>query len=83
LEVVRVLLDHGADPSIAGEDGLTALGIAEANGHEAVAKLLREKIRPPGASKPAKPASTPAAHVPGASTTPGSFKKKKWWQFWK
>jgi ankyrin repeat protein len=36
------LLEHGADPTLATDDGRTALSIAEAEGHDEVAALLRE-----------------------------------------
>jgi ankyrin repeat protein len=41
-EMTRDLLQHGADPQVATEDGRTALAIAEEQGHETVATLLRE-----------------------------------------
>ena len=40
--LVRFLLEHGADPSIRDRSGDTALGIAEKEGKEKVAALLRE-----------------------------------------
>jgi ankyrin repeat protein len=42
-EVARVLLEHGADASIAEDDDPrgTPLAVAEENGHEEVAELLR------------------------------------------
>lgn len=44
LEVVRVLLDHGANIEAQNEfDGHTALDSAKENGHQAVINLLREK----------------------------------------
>jgi uncharacterized protein len=42
LEVVRGLLDRGADPNIAGKDGLTALGCAVDGRHLAIEELLKE-----------------------------------------
>jgi len=41
LEVVRILLEHGADPSLKDQDGDTAGSFAEENGHAAVVELLR------------------------------------------
>jgi ankyrin repeat protein len=42
-EMARDLLAHGADTSAAtDDDGRTALAIAEAEGHDEVAALLRE-----------------------------------------
>jgi hypothetical protein len=40
-EIVRILLDAGADPSIADHDGVTALEHATSRGQEAVARILR------------------------------------------
>jgi ankyrin repeat protein len=40
--MARDLLEHGADPRPATDDGRTALAIAEEQGHEEVAALLRE-----------------------------------------
>lgn len=40
-DVARILLEHGADPEIAEDDRFTPLGVAEANGHERVAEILR------------------------------------------
>lgn len=42
-EVVRLLLEYGADFEMKDSRGLTALRLAVANGHEAVARLLLEK----------------------------------------
>ena len=41
-EVVRILLDAGADPSIADREGVTALEHAEASGYTEMASILRE-----------------------------------------
>ena len=38
------LLDHGAEAGPATEDGRTALAIAEEQGHDEVAALLRERV---------------------------------------
>jgi ankyrin repeat protein len=40
-EVVRLLLDHGADPQLANGDGKTPLDLATAEGHTAVIEMLR------------------------------------------
>lgn len=40
-EMVRWLLDHGADPNAIDNEGKTPLEIAEQTGHEAAAALLR------------------------------------------
>ena len=40
-EVVRALLDGGADPGIADREGRTPLDHAEAKGHKEIAALLR------------------------------------------
>jgi hypothetical protein len=39
-EVVRLLLDHGADPDLGDRDGITALEHARALGHTAIAAIL-------------------------------------------
>ena len=41
LEVVRELLARGALPGAAAHNGATALSTATANGHAAIAQLLR------------------------------------------
>ncbi|WQF89456.1 Putative serine/threonine-protein kinase, active [Colletotrichum destructivum] len=43
--LVKLLLERGADPKVASA-GLTPLGLATNNGHELVAKLLRDKMNP-------------------------------------
>jgi len=40
--VARLLLQNGANVAAASNDGGTALMVARANNHEAVARLLRE-----------------------------------------
>jgi ankyrin repeat protein len=40
-QIVRILLDAGADPSIADNDGVTALQHAEQQSQDAVARILR------------------------------------------
>ena len=42
LEGVRLLLEHGADVTAKGDDGMTALQEAAENGHDEVVELLRE-----------------------------------------
>lgn len=42
-EIVRILLDAGADSSIADHDGVTALQHAEAKGQTTVAEILRQQ----------------------------------------
>ena len=44
-EVVRILLDAGADRGIADKDGVTALEHAERRGYEEIARLLRRGNR--------------------------------------
>ncbi|WP_109506319.1 ankyrin repeat domain-containing protein [Nocardioides speluncae] len=41
-KIVRILLDHGADPSIADNDGVTALEHAAAKGYDEIAGILRQ-----------------------------------------
>jgi ankyrin repeat protein len=45
LDVVRLLLSRGADPSVKDEDGDTAMSFALEKGHPEVAELLREAVR--------------------------------------
>jgi ankyrin repeat protein len=40
-DLVRLLLDHGADPNVAGADWATPLAWAEKKGHRAIAGDLR------------------------------------------
>ncbi len=42
-QIVRILLDAGADPTIADADGVTALQHAQAGGHVEIAKILRNR----------------------------------------
>ena len=42
--MARDLLDHGAEVDPPTEDGRTALGIADEQGHDDVAALLRERV---------------------------------------
>jgi ankyrin repeat protein len=42
VEVVRVLMELGADKSITNDDGETPAEVAESRGHETIAALLRE-----------------------------------------
>ncbi len=43
-EIVRILLDAGADPSLADAEGVTALEHAERLGRTEIARLLRERV---------------------------------------
>lgn len=46
VEVVKVLLDAGADPYKAADDGMVALDIARENGHEECVKALQVQVSP-------------------------------------
>ena len=46
LPIVKALLDAGADPARDGGVGLFAVDMADAEGHEAISKLLRRKVGP-------------------------------------
>jgi ankyrin repeat protein len=39
--IVRLLLDHGADPSVRGTHGKSASDLAGQNGHESTVQLLK------------------------------------------
>jgi ankyrin repeat protein len=41
VDIVRVLLEHGADPSLVDKDGDTAASFAQQNGHAEVVALLQ------------------------------------------
>ena len=43
IEAAALLLQHGADPDVLAGNGLTPLDVADANGADAVAKLLEER----------------------------------------
>lgn len=43
-QIVRVLLDHGADPAIADQNGVTALEHATAAGYDEIARMLRQHV---------------------------------------
>ena len=43
-EIAELLLQHGADPNIINDDGDTALMIAESEGHDDIARLIRDHI---------------------------------------
>jgi RNA polymerase primary sigma factor len=61
IDVGIKLLDAGADPSLAGPDGLTAHGLAVEHGHAALADLLdlRTNAVPPKAPEPVPPPMVP------------------------
>jgi len=41
-QIVRKLLDHGADPTIPDRDGVTALQHAQARGYKEIERMLIE-----------------------------------------
>jgi len=42
LDIVKILVAHGADPQARTDDGKTALAFAQERGHREVAKYLHE-----------------------------------------
>ena len=42
-QVVRMLIDHGADPNLLSKAGLTPFHLAARYGHEAVVEILLDK----------------------------------------
>lgn len=42
VEIIQLLLARGADPTLRDKNGLTALMIAERNGHKQIAEFLRK-----------------------------------------
>lgn len=54
-DLIRLLIDHGADVSAQTEDGWSALHLASRNGHAGLARMLTEhstKIATPGSPGP-------------------------------
>ena len=45
-QIVRILLDAGADPTIVDKDGTTPLQHAEARGQREVAQILEDALGP-------------------------------------
>jgi ankyrin repeat protein len=39
-QIVKILVDAGADPTIGDHDGVTPLGHARANGYDEIARIL-------------------------------------------
>jgi hypothetical protein len=82
LEVVKFLLEHGADPQLKDSNGKTALDRAVRGGANDVAKALqalavKASPTPPSAPPPAPaPRRSPApAHAPAPAPTPASAPK--------
>jgi ankyrin repeat protein len=48
MEIVKLLLDHGAGTAHADRTGVTALDIARTRGHADIAELLRKRGQAPG-----------------------------------
>ncbi len=55
VDVVRLLLDRGADPGVSALGGMTPLFLAAAGGHADVVKLLVERGADPNARSPWNP----------------------------
>jgi hypothetical protein len=66
VDVVRLLLEYGADPSIRNRDGKTPLDLARESGHREVVSLIEEWLRrggmPPHGA-PVAPSSWPLADM--------------------
>ena len=45
-EIVRLLLEHGADPRLPDRDGVEPLALATALGYDALAEIIREALVP-------------------------------------
>lgn len=76
---VQVLLDAGADPGAAADNGMTPLQLANVLGWESAARLLHRGESGPSAPPRTEPA--PAAPGPRAGMTLPA-PKRPWWRFW-
>jgi ankyrin repeat protein len=70
LAVARLLLAQGADPGAVGSEGLTARGIAEAHGHDEMARLLSEREGGPPPARAAPACEHPEGTAPARRTGP-------------
>lgn len=76
---VQVLLDAGADPGAAADNGMTPLQLAKVLGWEAVETLLAGNG--PGPVAPPRTGTAPGASSRVESTRPPAG-KRPWWRFW-
>jgi ankyrin repeat protein len=68
-DVVRLLLERGADANLRGAKGMTASGWAMDHGHAELAKVLRDaEVKPPPG--PANPLAPPIPAPPPGPPTP-------------
>ena len=44
LDIIKLLMDAGADPKIADKDGTTALSLAEEQGNAEIVEYLKSKM---------------------------------------
>jgi hypothetical protein len=50
-EIVKILLDAGADPTVKDTGGRTAIDYAEDQKHDDIVQLIKQKIGPQSAGK--------------------------------
>ena len=85
VDIVKMLIDHGADVNAKNPDGMTALDLAKRHGHTPVVDVLvqagaKETKAPAEAAAKPKPAASPreavARSIPALQKTDVTFLKK-------